>query len=172
MKNRLGSHLIGPKWTFWKKIFWVISPKKFGSVYAQSPRKCSNFEILAKIEGKEAKFFLKIYLGNIRIWFLSKKNSKLSHACVPLRPCGISSLTIARVIYDLWGLKLCKSLISRLIRYLTLSKNGFRWKVLVCEDRFFERINLRACPGHYRPLIIRNWKYLKQTKHDECLTLL
>jgi hypothetical protein len=33
-----------------------ISPKKFGSAYAQSPRKCSNFEILAKIE--EANFFL------------------------------------------------------------------------------------------------------------------
>jgi hypothetical protein len=44
-----------------------ISPKKFGSAYAQSPRKCSNFEILAKIEGKEAKFFLKINQGNIRI---------------------------------------------------------------------------------------------------------
>ncbi len=28
-----------------------ISQKKFGSAYAQSPRKCSNFEILAKIEG-------------------------------------------------------------------------------------------------------------------------
>ncbi len=34
-----------------------ISQKKFGSAYAQSPRKCSNIEILAKIEGKEAKFF-------------------------------------------------------------------------------------------------------------------
>jgi hypothetical protein len=48
-----------------EKKFWDISPKKFGS--AQSPRKCSNFEILAKIKGKEAKFFLKIYQGNIRI---------------------------------------------------------------------------------------------------------
>jgi hypothetical protein len=28
-----------------------ISQKKFGCEYAQSPRKCSNFEILAKIEG-------------------------------------------------------------------------------------------------------------------------
>ncbi len=28
-----------------------ISQKKFGSAYAQSPHKCSNFEILAKIEG-------------------------------------------------------------------------------------------------------------------------
>jgi hypothetical protein len=50
-----------------KKTFLDISPKKFGSEYAQSPRKCSNFEILAKIEGKEAKFFLKIYQENIRI---------------------------------------------------------------------------------------------------------
>jgi hypothetical protein len=49
-----------------KKNFGYLS-KKFGSAYAQSPRKCSNFEILAKIEGKEAKFFSKIYQGNIRI---------------------------------------------------------------------------------------------------------
>jgi hypothetical protein len=28
-----------------------ISQKIFGSAYAQSPLKCSNFEILAKIEG-------------------------------------------------------------------------------------------------------------------------
>jgi hypothetical protein len=42
-----------------KKIL-DISQKKFGSAYAQSPRKCSNIEILAKIEGKEAKFFSKI----------------------------------------------------------------------------------------------------------------
>jgi hypothetical protein len=38
------------------KNFGYIS-KKFGSAYAQSLRKCSNIEILAKIEGKEAKFF-------------------------------------------------------------------------------------------------------------------
>jgi hypothetical protein len=34
-----------------KKKFLDISQKKFGSAYAQSPRKCSNFEIQAKIEG-------------------------------------------------------------------------------------------------------------------------
>ena len=34
-----------------KKKNFDISQKKFGSAYAQSPRKCSNFEILAKIEG-------------------------------------------------------------------------------------------------------------------------
>ncbi len=56
VKNRLGSHLIGPKWRIWRKKFFDISQKKFGSAYAQSPRKCSNIEILAKIEGKEAEF--------------------------------------------------------------------------------------------------------------------
>jgi hypothetical protein len=49
------------------KKFLDISPKKFGSAYAQSPRKWSNIEILAKIEGKEAKFFSKNYEGHIRI---------------------------------------------------------------------------------------------------------
>jgi hypothetical protein len=44
-----------------------ISQKKFGSAYAQSPRKCSNIEILAKIEGKEKKFLSKIYDVHIRI---------------------------------------------------------------------------------------------------------
>ncbi len=69
LKNRLRTHLIGPKCTFWKKKFLDIFPTKFGSAYAQSPRKCSNFEILAKIEGKETNFFSKIYQGHIRIWF-------------------------------------------------------------------------------------------------------
>jgi hypothetical protein len=41
--------------------------KKFGSAYAHSPRKCSNIEILAKIEGKEAKFFSKINEGHIKL---------------------------------------------------------------------------------------------------------
>ncbi len=85
MKNRLGTYLIVPKWRFWKKNFLDVSKKKLGFAYAQSPRKCSNIKILATIEGKEAKFFSKIYEGHIRIWFRSKENSKLSHACVPLR---------------------------------------------------------------------------------------
>ncbi len=46
-----------------KKKFGYLS-KKFGSAYAQSPRKCSNIEILAKIEGKEAKFFSKMCEGH------------------------------------------------------------------------------------------------------------
>jgi hypothetical protein len=47
-----------------KKKIWYITPKKFGSNHQ---RKSANFEILAKIEGKEAKFFSKIYQGHIRI---------------------------------------------------------------------------------------------------------
>ena len=39
-----------------KKNFGYLS-KKFGSAYAQSPRKCSNIEILAKIEKKVQKIF-------------------------------------------------------------------------------------------------------------------
>jgi hypothetical protein len=50
-----------------KKKFFGLSLKKIGSAYAQSLRKCSNIEILAKIEGKEEKFFSKIYVGHIRI---------------------------------------------------------------------------------------------------------
>jgi hypothetical protein len=50
-----------------KKNILGISQKKFGSAYAQSPRKCSNIKILAKIEGKEAKKCSKIYKGHIRI---------------------------------------------------------------------------------------------------------
>jgi hypothetical protein len=44
-----------------KKKFLDISIKKIGSAYAQSPRKCSNIKILAKVEGKEANFCSKIY---------------------------------------------------------------------------------------------------------------
>ncbi len=93
VENRLLTYLIGPKWRFWEKNFfgYRISQKKFGSAYAQSPRKCSNIEILVKIEGKEAKFFSKIYEGHIRIWFRSNKNSKLSHACVPLTQMSSSN---------------------------------------------------------------------------------
>jgi hypothetical protein len=50
-----------------KKNFFGYLSKKFGSVYAQSPWKCSNIQILAKIEGKEAKFFSKIYERHKRI---------------------------------------------------------------------------------------------------------
>jgi hypothetical protein len=48
--------------------FLDISQKKFGSVYALSPRKCLNIEILAKSEGKEAIFF---YLGKKKIQIIS-----------------------------------------------------------------------------------------------------
>ncbi len=50
-----------------KKNMLDSSSKQFGSAYAQSPRKCSNIEILAKIVGKEAKFGSKIYEEHTRI---------------------------------------------------------------------------------------------------------
>jgi hypothetical protein len=54
------------KVNFLKKNFLDISSKKFGSMYAQSPRKCLNFDILA-IEGNKTKFFSTIYQRHIRI---------------------------------------------------------------------------------------------------------
>jgi hypothetical protein len=57
LKNRQGNPSNRTKVKIYKKNFWDISQKKFGSTCAQSPRECSNIEILAKIEGKEAKFF-------------------------------------------------------------------------------------------------------------------
>ncbi len=46
-----------------KKKILDISQKKFGSAYPQSLWKCSNIEILAKIEGKEVNFFRKFTKG-------------------------------------------------------------------------------------------------------------
>jgi hypothetical protein len=42
-----------------KKKYWISLKKNLvpSMLTAQSPRKCSNIEILAKIKGKEAKFF-------------------------------------------------------------------------------------------------------------------
>ncbi len=68
-----------------KKNFLDISQKKFGSAYAQSPRNCLNIKILAKIEGKEANFFLENLRRAYKNLIYVKKNSKLSHACVPLK---------------------------------------------------------------------------------------
>jgi hypothetical protein len=50
-----------------KKIFWIAHQKNFVPRVLSHLRKCSNIKILAKIEGKEAKFFSKIYEGHIRI---------------------------------------------------------------------------------------------------------
>jgi hypothetical protein len=50
-----------------KKKFLDISQKKFGSAYAQSLRKCSNFEILAKSKETKRNYFRKIYQEHIRI---------------------------------------------------------------------------------------------------------
>jgi hypothetical protein len=50
-----------------KKNISESSAKKFGFAYAQSARKCSNIEILAKVDGKESKFLSKIDQGHISL---------------------------------------------------------------------------------------------------------
>jgi hypothetical protein len=64
-----------------KKKISDISPKKFGSAYAQSPRKCSNFEILAKIEGNEANFFLENLPRIYKDLIQAKKIKTISCLC-------------------------------------------------------------------------------------------
>jgi hypothetical protein len=73
-----------------KKDFFYSFQKKFGSAYAhsQSPRKCWNIEILAKIEGKQAIFFFRKLTKGVKGFDLGQKNSKLSHACLPLTQDG------------------------------------------------------------------------------------
>jgi hypothetical protein len=66
------------------KFFGYLS-KKIWLRVCSATAEMFEHRILAKIEGREANFFSKIYEGHIRIWFRSKKNSKLSHACVPLK---------------------------------------------------------------------------------------
>jgi hypothetical protein len=74
------------------KNFLDISLKQFGSAYPQSPRKCLNFEILAKIEGKEAKFFFENLLRPYKD-FIQVKKIQSSHACVPISCVDKSALS-------------------------------------------------------------------------------
>ena len=69
-----------------EKKFFLISLKK-----KLVPRMLSHrvnvriSKFWRKSKETKRKIFRKIYQGHIRIWFRSKKNSKISHACVPLR---------------------------------------------------------------------------------------
>ena len=134
MKNRLGTYLIGPKWRFWKTNFLDISQKKFAA-YAQSPWKCSNIEILAKIEGKEVKVFLKICEGHIRIWFRSKKNSKLSHACVPLMPNW--SVRTEKTSAGFFGFILMASTVHRVQIHRLVCLDGWNTSAVLLAPRFY-----------------------------------
>ncbi len=50
---------------------------------------------------KKKRIFSKIYEGHIRIWFRSKKKSKLSHACVPLTGCPLPQHLVA-LLLSIW----------------------------------------------------------------------
>ncbi len=74
---------------FWKqKCFGYLSKKIWFRVCSVT---AEMFEHQNSGENRRKRcifFFSKIYEGHIRIWFRSKKNSKLSHACVPLTHYG------------------------------------------------------------------------------------
>jgi hypothetical protein len=75
---------MGPKWTIHKKFFLPSSHQKTASAYAQPTQKCFKLVFRANIDENESKFFSNFALGALRFGFRPKKNSKLSHACVPL----------------------------------------------------------------------------------------
>jgi hypothetical protein len=85
LKNRLGTYLIGPKRRFWKKNFFGYISKKIWFRVCSVTAEMFEHRNSGKNRRKRSEIFSKIYEGHIRIWFRSKKNSKLSHACVPLR---------------------------------------------------------------------------------------
>jgi hypothetical protein len=62
-----------------ENFFFGDLSKKFGSAYAQSPWKCSNHEILAKIEGKEAKF--KVKKNYLMLVYLKRQGYTLAGRC-------------------------------------------------------------------------------------------
>jgi hypothetical protein len=60
------SRILSNRRKFYQKNYFDTSQQKIGSPGAQSPRKCSNIEILAKIKGKESKFIEKVDQVHIR----------------------------------------------------------------------------------------------------------
>jgi hypothetical protein len=81
LKNRVKTHLIGPKGKFKEKIFWIAHPKNLVS------RKLSHRE--NRNPGKNRRKRIKKIFENspraYKVLIKVKKNSKLSHACVPLK---------------------------------------------------------------------------------------
>ncbi len=85
LKNRLGTHQIGPKWKFWQKHFLIAHPKKFvpGMLSHRENVRTSKFW---QNRRKRIEFFLKIDQRHIycKVLISSKKNSKLAHAYLML----------------------------------------------------------------------------------------
>ncbi len=67
-----------------KKIFWISLKKNLVPRMLSHRGNVRTSKFWQKWMQKKRNFFRKIYQGHIRIWFRSKKNSKLSHAFVPL----------------------------------------------------------------------------------------
>ncbi len=68
-----------------KKMFWISLKKNLVPRMLSHRGNIRTSKFWRKSKEKRRNFFSKIYKGHIRIWFRSKKNSKLSHACVPLK---------------------------------------------------------------------------------------
>jgi hypothetical protein len=72
-----------------KKFFWISLKKNLVPRMLSHRGNIRTSKFWRKSKEKKRKIFSKIYEGHIRIWFRSKKYSKLSHACVPLNKIGV-----------------------------------------------------------------------------------
>jgi hypothetical protein len=87
---------------------------------------------------KETKrnFFSKIYQGHIRIWFRSNKNSKISHACVPLK--GLAVLTALAELLN-WKQGFTK---RYRLSWLTISTLMHIWAEMPNSRRWYKAFEL------------------------------
>ncbi len=79
LKNRLGTHQIGPKWKFWKTIFFIAHQKNL------VPRMLSHRENVRTSKfWQKSKENFENWPRAYKVLIYAKKNSKLSHVGVPL----------------------------------------------------------------------------------------
>jgi hypothetical protein len=64
-----GTYLIGPKWRFWKKMFWISLKKIWFRVCSVTPEMFEHQNSGENRKKKKRNFFSRIYEGHIKIWF-------------------------------------------------------------------------------------------------------
>ncbi len=82
-ENSQRSYLIGPKGKFIKKKSGYLATRHWFRVYAQPSRKCSNIEILAKIERKKKINRILAPPRSYQVLIQAKKNQNFT--CVLLK---------------------------------------------------------------------------------------
>jgi hypothetical protein len=86
-EKRLGTYLIGAKWTFWKKkFFFGYFSEKLVPHMLSHRETVRTSKLWQKSKEKKRNIFSKIYQGHIRIWFRSKNFKIISPLNMPYFP--------------------------------------------------------------------------------------